>query len=139
MRKIMIALLVSLTPLASQASPNQVTCMAQAIYHESRGQSKQCQSMVADVIINRIEHPRYPSTVCGVVHQRGQFSWVGKGYRISDKKSYAEAQVIANLKYREMQTGTHRDMTHNSHYFTTGKRLGKVKTRCGGHVFMGGA
>ncbi len=44
-------------------------CLAQAIYHEARGESREGQLAVANVIINRAMSGRYPSSICGVVFQ----------------------------------------------------------------------
>lgn len=44
-------------------------CLAQAIYHEARGETREGQLAVANVIINRAMSKKYPSTICGVVFQ----------------------------------------------------------------------
>lgn len=138
MHKIIATLLtgLALTGVA-KADTTQVNCLATAIYHEARGEPTQCQHMVADVVLNRASSKFYPKTVCNVVYQRGQFSWVGKGYSIREQQRYSQAKKIATLKYSGYVSGNHRDGTGNSLYFTTGKRFGPVKARCGNHVFMG--
>ena len=50
-------------------------CLALAVYHEARGEPLIGQKAVAEVVMNRVASPRYPNTVCKVVHQRKQFSW----------------------------------------------------------------
>jgi spore germination cell wall hydrolase CwlJ-like protein len=49
-------------------------CLAQAIYYEARSESEDGQRAVAQVILNRVRHPTYPATVCGVVYQGSQRS-----------------------------------------------------------------
>ncbi len=44
-------------------------CLAQAIYHEARGETLTGQRAVANVIVNRARSSNYPSTLCGVVYQ----------------------------------------------------------------------
>jgi hypothetical protein len=44
-------------------------CLTQAIYYEARSQSDDGQRAVAQVVLNRVRHPAYPSSVCGVVYQ----------------------------------------------------------------------
>jgi spore germination cell wall hydrolase CwlJ-like protein len=44
-------------------------CLAQAIYYEARSESEDGQRAVAQVVLNRMHHPAYPATVCGVVYQ----------------------------------------------------------------------
>jgi spore germination cell wall hydrolase CwlJ-like protein len=56
----------------------QVRCLAENVYHESRGESLQGQFAVARVTLNRLEEG-YAKTLCGVVRQGCQFSWVCEG------------------------------------------------------------
>lgn len=52
----------------------QGTCVAQAVYYESRGEPVAGQKAVADVIVNRTRRPGFASSPCGVVRQKGQFT-----------------------------------------------------------------
>ena len=54
-------------------------CLAGAIYFESKGEPLAGQLAVANVIINRSKSGRFPSDICSVVKQRGQFSFVRHG------------------------------------------------------------
>jgi spore germination cell wall hydrolase CwlJ-like protein len=89
-------------------------CLALNIYHESRGDSFAGRVAVADVVMNRVEHDRYPNTICEVVKQsvwienwKGnivpkrnmcQFSWFCDG--VSDEpgndEAWEEATTIAD-------------------------------------------
>lgn len=60
------------------ANDKQVRCLAENVYHESRGESLQGQFAVARVTLNRLEEG-YAKTLCGVVRQGCQFSWVCEG------------------------------------------------------------
>lgn len=44
-------------------------CLASAIYYEAASQSDDGQRAVAQVVLNRVMHPAFPDTVCGVVYQ----------------------------------------------------------------------
>jgi spore germination cell wall hydrolase CwlJ-like protein len=44
-------------------------CLAQAVYYEARSESEDGQRAVAQVVLNRVRHPAYPNSVCGVVYQ----------------------------------------------------------------------
>jgi len=55
--------------------PPQVMCLAVAIFFEARGEPIDGQELVANVILNRVEHSSYPDTVCEVVNQPKQFSY----------------------------------------------------------------
>jgi spore germination cell wall hydrolase CwlJ-like protein len=54
------------TPIDQMRS---LDCLAQAIYYEARSESEDGQRAVAQVVLNRMRHPTYPATVCGVVYQ----------------------------------------------------------------------
>lgn len=49
-------------------------CLTAAIYYEARSESDQGQRAVAQVVLNRVAHPSYPNTVCGVVYQGSERS-----------------------------------------------------------------
>lgn len=44
-------------------------CLTQAIYYEAASEPDAGQRAVAQVVLNRVAHPAYPNTVCGVVYQ----------------------------------------------------------------------
>ncbi|HEX4738203.1 MAG TPA: cell wall hydrolase [Allosphingosinicella sp.] len=54
-------------------------CLATAVYFEAKGEPRRGQLAVAQVIVNRTHSGRFPRNVCGVVKQRGQFSFVHGG------------------------------------------------------------
>ena len=56
-----------------------VMCLATALFFEARSEGVDGMVAVAAVIVNRVEHSSYPSTVCGVVNQRKQFSYTHDG------------------------------------------------------------
>lgn len=44
-------------------------CLTAAIYYEAASEPDSGQRAVAQVVLNRVAHPAYPKTVCGVVYQ----------------------------------------------------------------------
>ena len=70
--------LVAATPRPAEIDP-ELRCLAGAVYFESRGESLAGQLAVAHVVINRARSGRFPTSLCGVVHQRSQFSFVRGG------------------------------------------------------------
>jgi spore germination cell wall hydrolase CwlJ-like protein len=50
-----------------------VMCMALNLYYEAKGEPKQGQLAVAHVVMNRVNDPNYPQTVCGVIKQKTSF------------------------------------------------------------------
>jgi spore germination cell wall hydrolase CwlJ-like protein len=49
-----------------------LNCLTQAVYYEAANESAQGQRAVAQVILNRMRHPAFPSSVCGVVYSGSQ-------------------------------------------------------------------
>lgn len=61
------------TPFIFRGSPSDneraTDCLASAIYYEAAAERIEGQMAVAQVVLNRVRHPAYPKTVCGVVYQ----------------------------------------------------------------------
>jgi cell wall hydrolase len=64
---------------ATQTVDAQQECLAGAVYFEAKGEPLHGQLSVAEVILNRARSGRFPASACGVVKQRGQFSFVRGG------------------------------------------------------------
>ena len=62
---------------ASDAN-NDIYCMAQNIYFEAGNQPLAGKIAVAQVVINRTNHPNYPTTMCDVIYQaKWKENWLG--------------------------------------------------------------
>ncbi|WP_328590505.1 cell wall hydrolase [Frigidibacter oleivorans] len=110
--------------LAAQPAPKgdqQFRCLANALYFEARGESLSGQAAVAEVILNRVESPRYPASVCGVVQQsnsRGcQFSYFcdGRADVVDEPAAWDRAARVA----RAMLDGAPRVLTNGATHFHT--------------------
>ena len=55
----------------------EILCLTVAIYYEARGEPIEGQAAVAQVILNRVQHPDFPDDACAVVFEPDQFSFVG--------------------------------------------------------------
>jgi spore germination cell wall hydrolase CwlJ-like protein len=73
------------------------TCMTQALYYEARGEGQRGQEAVAEVILRRMKSGNRPSTVCGVVREPHQFSFVTDGSmsRRLDRQAWDAAHDLA--------------------------------------------
>jgi len=95
-------------------------CLTEALYFEARGESLEGQIAVAEVILNRVDSPLYPRTVCGVVKQRGgggcQFSYVCHG---KTKMREKQAADLAGRIARAMLDGAPRVLTDGATHFHT--------------------
>lgn len=78
-------------------------CLTAAIYYEAATEPESGQRAVAQVILNRVRHPAFPNTVCGVIYQGSerttgcQFSYAcdGSMARIPAKTYWARAMRVA--------------------------------------------
>lgn len=50
-------------------SAREVECLTQAVYYEARGEGRDGMRAVAQVVLNRVRHPAFPKSICGVVFQ----------------------------------------------------------------------
>ena len=78
-------------------------CLTAAIYYEAASEPDQGQRAVAQVVLNRVAHPSFPNTVCGVVYQGSerstgcQFSFTCDGslMRVPSKFFWERARGVA--------------------------------------------
>ena len=84
----------------AEAVDGDMKCLAGAVYFESKGESLEGQLAVARVIINRAESGRFASSLCGVVYQPSQFSFVRGGGMPpirTESRSWRQAVAIAQI------------------------------------------
>ena len=60
-------------------STSEYHLLARIISAEARGEPYSGQVAVGAVVLNRVEHPSFPSTVSGVIYQNGAFSCLNDG------------------------------------------------------------
>ena len=85
------------------ASSRELECLAEAVYYEARGETPSGQAAVAQVVMNRVRHPAFPKSICGVVFQGAynrtgcQFSFAcdGSMRRARDIGAWARARKVA--------------------------------------------
>jgi len=113
-------------------------CLAGAIYFESKGEPLAGQLAVAHVIRNRAASGRFASTVCGVIHQRGQFSFVRGGSFppiARSSRAWTEAVGVAHVAANDLWASpVERALFFHARRVSPGWRLARVGT-VGNHVF----
>ncbi len=72
-------------------------CLTSAIYYEAGQESIDGQRGVAQVILNRVRHPAFPASVCGVVYQ-GSTRQTGCQFTFTCDGSMARAPMAASWK-----------------------------------------
>jgi spore germination cell wall hydrolase CwlJ-like protein len=99
-------------------------CLSEALYFEARGESVRGQFAVAEVILNRVDSPRYPSSVCGVIRQgtgklyQCQFTYTCDGHsdRIREPAAFEQVAKVARI----MLDGAPRVLTGAATHYHTG-------------------
>ncbi|TPG15595.1 cell wall hydrolase [Sphingomonas oligophenolica] len=112
-------------------------CLAGAIYFEARGESLSGQLAVANVILNRSKSGRFPSDMCGVVKQRGQFSFV-RGGEIPTVRNLAAYRTAIAVAKVAIAAAWDSPAAKALYFNTSGRRPGGRLTRIamiGNHVF----
>ena len=74
-----------------------VQCLAKNIYYEAGSEPRDGKIAVAQVTLNRVRSGKFADTICGVVYQKSQFSWVREVRRklnINDSR-WAESLEVA--------------------------------------------
>ncbi|KQN32099.1 cell wall hydrolase [Sphingomonas sp. Leaf34] len=121
----------------SAAADDALQCLAGAIYFESKGEPLTGQLAVAEVIINRAKSGRFPTDVCAVVKQRGQFSFVRGGQipTINAGTAYRTAIAVAKVALADAWNSP----AQKALYFNTADRRPSVRAikvaSIGNHVF----
>jgi spore germination cell wall hydrolase CwlJ-like protein len=119
-------------------------CLTQAVYYEAGFEPLSGRRAVAQVVLNRLRHPAFPKSVCGVVYQGSggrvcQFTFVCDGalYRAPELGAWRQAEQVARAAlngYVETSVG---EATHYHADYVAPRwapMLAKV-ARLGQHIF----
>ena len=123
---------------STQVASRELECLAGAIYFESKSESLQGQLAVGHVIANRAKSGRFPSSYCGVVFQRSQFSFVrGRALPAIQRggpqwKNAVAIATIVDQKLHDSPIG--KALFFHARRVSPGWRLTRVAT-LGNHVF----
>ena len=141
--------------LFSPKEYKQEFCMAQNIFFESGIDNHAGMAAVADVVLNRVLHSHYPSTICGVIYDgqkdskgnmrrnRCQFSWYcdGKSDKVPEgSENWVRAQMVAwemihDNRFRGITEGaTHYHATYVKPAWRSDRGMDLIG-RIGSHIF----
>lgn len=122
-------------------SQEDLTCLAKNIYYEAPAEPYLGKLAVATVTMNRVRHPSFPKTVCGVVYQRNnrgcQFSWTCGPKARFNQKLYNQSLAVA----RDVLTNnTNVTSLENALYFHNTKiqpnwTFARKIVQIGNHIF----
>jgi hypothetical protein len=89
-------------PAAGAERERALLCLTQAVYYEAGFEPLEGRRAVAQVVLNRLRHPAFPKSVCGVVYQGSggrvcQFTFVCDGalYRQPELGAWRQAEQVA--------------------------------------------
>lgn len=109
----------STEPVRERFTEDEINFIARVVMAEAEGESELGKRLVADVIFNRVDSPRFPNTVNGVLYQKHQFQCLRDG-RINQCPVKSEFVEIVR---QEMNKRTNADVfffrTKRYHSFGT--------------------
>lgn len=125
---------------SSDPGSREIECLATGIYFESKSEPLAGQLAVGQVIANRAEsRGRFPSSYCGVLFQRGQFSFIrGKSLPKVPRASrqWQTAVAVAKIVDRDLKESEVGDaLFFHARYVSPGWRLKRVAS-IGNHIFF---
>ncbi|HEX8302121.1 cell wall hydrolase [Sphingomonas sp.] len=127
--------------VAAQDAPalmnSELNCLAIGVYYESKGEPLAGQLAVAEVILNRTTSGRFPRTVCSVIKQRGQFSFVRGGQLPTPPANaqWRKALAVAQVAQKDLwDSPVANALYFHARYVSPGWKRARVGT-VGNHVF----
>lgn len=124
---------------SSEAGTRELECLATGVYFESKSEPLSGQLAVGHVIANRASsNGRFPSTYCGVLFQRGQFSFV-RGHSLPSvprsSRQWKTAVAIAKIVDQKLKdSAVGKALFFHARYVSPNWRLKRVAA-IGNHVF----
>jgi spore germination cell wall hydrolase CwlJ-like protein len=124
---------------SSEPGTHELDCLAIGIYFEAKSEPLAGQLAVGQVIANRAQSGgRFPGTYCGVLFQRGQFSFVHGGRLPAVPRSsrqWQTAVAIAKIVDRDLkESNVGKALFFHARYVSPGWHLKRVAS-IGNHVF----
>jgi len=122
-----------------------IDCLTAAVYYEARSESDEGERAVAQVVLNRVRDPAFPSSICGVVYQGStrstgcQFSFTCDGSMSHpiQPTAWARARAVATgalagLVYAPVGSATFYHANYVSPWWATSM---KQVAAIGAHIF----
>ena len=151
MKLILTTLVVSFI-LISSVKADDFDCLVEALYHEARSEDMIPMLAVANVILNRVKHKKFPNTICKVVHQgkywkgnpvrdRCHFSyWCdGRPEKFTDITGLIKSINVAEMSLKGIQVRQTSQATDYPAYYVTPKWASnsafKLLGQIGTHIF----
>lgn len=130
---------------SADARAKALNCLTQAVYYEAGFEPGEGQMAVAQTVINRMRHPGYPKSICGVIYEGAaratgcQFSFACDGSlaRVPPAALWANARAVAKralsgFVFKPVGVATHYHADYVAPYWAP--TLVKLK-QFGQHIF----
>lgn len=122
----------------SVAGSRELECLATGIYFESKSEPLAGQLAVGEVIANRSKSGRFATTYCGVLTQRGQFSFVRRGsipFVPRTNRQWQTAVAVAKIVAQKLKTSAAPNaLFFHARHVSPRWRLKRVAS-IGNHIF----
>jgi spore germination cell wall hydrolase CwlJ-like protein len=123
----------------SEPGTRELECLAVGIYFEAKSESLAGQLAVGDVIANRANsNGRFPSSYCGVLFQRSQFSFI-RGRALPSvpraSRQWSTAVAIAKIVHQDLKdSAASKALFFHAKRVSPGWKLKRVAA-IGNHIF----
>ena len=128
-----------------EARSRAIECLAMAVYYEAGSEDLAGQEAVAQVVLNRVRHPAFPGSICGVVFQgyarntgcQFTFTCDGSLLRSPDPRIWARARQVAEAAlngavFKPVGLATHYHANYVVPYWATSL---EKNAQVGVHIF----
>lgn len=121
----------------AEVADREMNCLASGVFHESNGEPLAGQLAVAHTILNRTKSGRFPKSICDVLTQRGQFSFVrGGSVPIAEgRRGWNTAVAVAKVAAEDLwDSAVPKALFFHARHVSPGWRMTRVGT-VGNHIF----
>lgn len=95
-----------------------VIALAQMLYGEARGCTVDNQMKCVWCVLNRVDDPRFPDTIIGVVSQSGQFYGYSPHFPVWDELRAVALDVLTRWSMEKQGADVARELDKNAVFFT---------------------
>lgn len=121
----------------SALSDRELRCLAAGVFYESKGEPLAGQLAVAQTIINRSKSGRFPKSICSVLTQAGQFSFVRRGVvpDAAGRNGWTTAVAVAKVAHADLwDSVAAKALFFHARRVSPGWKMQKIAS-IGNHVF----
>ena len=99
-------------------SEDDVVAMAKMLWGEARGCTRDNQAMAVWCVLNRVDDPRFPDTILGVLSQPSQFHGYSPDFPVWDELKEVALDVLTRWSLEKQGADVARELDKNAVFFT---------------------